>query len=128
MFLTLAVSLGLILVVCGCVWHGSAPKRGGFMHTVVFWLKAGIPEDAADQIADFYVRKVPSVTGVELVFVGRPAGTSRDVVDNSYTVLSCLLFEDAAAQDAWQVDPVHDEFRESFGPWFESVVVYDTIH
>ena len=33
----------------------------------------------------------------------------------------------AAAATAWQTDPVHDEFRERFGPAFERVVVYDSL-
>ena len=95
------------------------------MHTVVFWLKPDIPGTIPAEMAEFYNERITGVVGVESVFVGRPAGSEREVVDSSYQLLSSVLFKDAAAQAAWQVDPVHDAFRDRFGPHFERVVVYD---
>ena len=101
--------------------------KSRLMHTVVFWLKNTTPETIPREIADFYYRRITDVAGVEQVFTGRPAGTDREVVDSSYQVLSSLIFRDSAAQDAWQTDPVHDEFRERFGEHFARVVVYDNL-
>ena len=97
------------------------------MHAVVFWLRADAPAGTAAEIAAFYQKKIAPVAGVESVFVGPPAGTDRDVVDSTCHCMSSLVFESQAAGTAWQTDPVHDEFRERFGPTFERVVVYDTI-
>ena len=41
--------------------------------------------------------------------------------------MSSLVLASQAAATAWQSDPVHDEFRERFGPSFDRVIVYDTI-
>lgn len=97
------------------------------MHAVVFWLREDAPEDTESAMATFYQQKISKVEGVEHAFVGRPAGTPREVVDSTYQLMSSLVFRDASAATAWQSDPVHDEFREWFGSAFERVVVYDTI-
>jgi len=97
------------------------------MHTVVFWFRVDAPPGTAAEMAIFYQQKIAQVTGVEQVFVGPPAGTDRDVVDNTCQWMSSVVFESEAVATAWQTDPVHDEFRERFGPAFERVVVYDTI-
>jgi hypothetical protein len=96
------------------------------MHAVVFWLKAEAPDDTAAEIAKFYKEEISQVNGVEHVFVGRPAGTDRDVVDGSYQVMSALVFANEGVATAWQSDPVHDTFRDRFGPHFERVTIYDT--
>jgi Stress responsive A/B Barrel Domain len=96
------------------------------MHAVVFWLRADTPDDTAAAMEGFYRDRISQVAGVEHVFVGHPAGTDREVVDGSYQVMSSIVFADAAAQTAWQSDPVHDAFRERFGPHFDRVIVYDT--
>ena len=50
----------------------------------------------------------------------------RDVVDQSYQVALNLVFEDKAAQDAYQEHPLHVDFVEKvFKPCCERVVVYD---
>lgn len=97
------------------------------MHTVVFWLKPDIPASTATEMAEFYYQQIAGVDGVDQVFAGRPAGSEREVVDSSYQLMTSLVFRDQAAQDAWQIDPVHDTFRDTFGPSFERVVVYDNL-
>lgn len=96
------------------------------MHTVVFWLRADAPGGTAAEMATFYQQRIAGVAGVEHVFAGPPAGTDREVVDNSCQMMSSVVFESESAATAWQTDPVHDEFRERFAPAFERVVVYDT--
>ena len=97
------------------------------MHAVVFWFRADAPVGTVPEMATFYQQRISQVAGVEHVFVGPPAGTDRDVVDSSCQLMSSVVFEGESAATAWQTDPVHDEFRERFGPAFERVVVYDTV-
>src|SRR3954467_4240270 len=57
-----------------------------FIHTVYFWLKPGTSEDARAQLVRDcrdYLGKVPPVRQLG---AGLPAGTPREVVDNSYGV------------------------------------------
>ena len=97
------------------------------MHAVVFWLRPDAPPDTAAAMTTFYRERIRSVEGVEHVFVGPPAGTDREVVDSTCQLMSAVVFRSEATATAWQTDPVHDEFRDRFGPSFERVVVYDTL-
>jgi hypothetical protein len=62
---------------------------------------------------------------IKYAHFGRPAGTERDVVDNSYAYGLVFLFEDKAAHDRYQISPIHQKFVEAHLPKWERVVVYD---
>lgn len=99
--------------------------RRMFSHVVIFWTKAGIP-DAADRLLagmEQYLRPIP---GALSFHAGRMVPSRRPVVDQSYQVALNIIFPDKAAQDAYQVHPLHLEFVEKvFKPLCERVVVYD---
>lgn len=98
----------------------------GFIHTVFFWLKPGISE--ADRTA--FLEGVSSLREVQTIkayHVGVPAKTPRDVVDNSYDYALILHFADAAGQDAYQIDPIHERFVEAHKDKWVRVQVYDTV-
>lgn len=95
-------------------------------HTVVFWLQPESAAETADSMAEFYRGKITKVAGVEEVQVGRPVNSERDVVDDSYDLMTFVTFTDEASAASWQTDPVHDEFRNRFESHFARVVVYDS--
>ena len=96
-----------------------------FSHVVIFWTQPGVP-NATEQLlagAEKYLKPCP---GVLHYHCGQMAGSHRDVVDQSYQVALNLVFEDRAAQDAYQTHPLHVEFVEKiFKTCCERVVVYD---
>ena len=97
----------------------------GFIHSVYFWLKeGGTPEDATQlaQGCKTYLTSIPTVLRLE---VGLPAGTDRDVVDNSYAVFLLVEFQDAAGHDIYQDHPEHLRFIEACHTLWSKVVVYD---
>ena len=47
------------------------------------------------------------------------------MVDRSYTFALTLRFDDLAAHDAYQVDPIHDDFVARCAKYWKKVVVYD---
>ena len=97
-----------------------------FIHHVFFWLKnANSSEDKQALIAG--LQKLSSATTIQSFHIGTAAATSRGVIDNSYSVSWMLLFADAAAQDAYQVDPIHLQFVKECSHLWEKVVVYDSI-
>ncbi len=95
-----------------------------FVHNVYFWLKEGIT--AEEEKA--FLTGLLSLKGIESIgefYYGPPAGTPRDVVDNSYDYALSIHFKDKAAQDAYQVDPVHLAFVEKLADSWRKVQVYD---
>lgn len=97
-----------------------------FVHNVYFWLR----DDLTDQEEKAFVEGLESLTEIDLVneaFVGRPAGTPREVVDNSFAYSLILEFDDADDQDAYQTHPVHEEFVETCESFWNRVQVYDSL-
>ena len=94
-------------------------------HVVIFWTKPEIP-NAADALlagAEEYLRPIPLAKSFH---VGRMVPSPRVVVDQSYQVALNLLFEDQAAEAAYQVHPLHLEFVEKvFKPNCLRATVYD---
>jgi len=96
-----------------------------FSHVVIFWTDPA-QSGAADELlagAEKYLRPIP---GLLHFHVGKMAGSHRPVVDQSYQVALNTVFTDRAAQDAYQVHPLHLEFVEQvFKRVCTKVVIYD---
>ena len=99
-------------------------QQGNFIHTVLFWTNSA--EDAQKLIAGCseHLPKVPSVLRIS---VGTPAGTQRDVVDNSYGVLLLTEFADAAGHDIYADHPDHLAFIAACKHLWTRVQVYDAL-
>lgn len=96
-----------------------------FSHVVIFWTKPELPE-AADALiagAEKYLRPIPLAKSFHL---GHMVPSHRPVVDQSYQVGLHLLFEDKAAEAAYQVHPLHLEFVEKvFKPNCVRATIFD---
>jgi hypothetical protein len=93
----------------------------GLIHMVYFWPREGAgPEDAA-ALAEGARRNLSGIPGVLRLAIGRPAGTERAVVDNSYGVALLVEFADAAAEAAYQVHPDHVRFVEECSRYWSRV-------
>ena len=97
-----------------------------FVHSVYFWLRDDLSPAARTTFADG-VRSLTTIESVERGFLGTPAGTSREIIDQSYSYALVLFFADQAAHDAYQVHPVHDRFRENCGGSWKKIVIYDAV-
>ena len=104
-----------------------APALPGrvFVHHVYFWLKApGDPEAREALVAG--LRRLTAAPDILWSHIGLPAESERGVVDDSYSVSWLVFFADKAAEDRYQIDPIHLKFVEDCSPLWERVVVYDT--
>lgn len=95
-----------------------------FIHCVYFWLR----DDLTDEEEADFVDGATSLTTIETVrhgFLGTPATTDRPIIDRTYSYGLVCVFDDAAGHDAYQVHPVHDEFRDTCGSFWKEVKIYD---
>ncbi len=97
-----------------------------FIHSVYFWLK---PELTEEQRATFWtgVNSLTSIKSVRQDFVGTPAPTDRPIIDRSYSCALIIICDDEAGHEAYQVDPIHDKFREDCGEFWSKVLIYDAV-
>ena len=101
--------------------------KHGFVHVVYFWLKSGL---AVEEVARFESALKLMVEESEFAVtghVGKPAGTDREVVDNSYDYCLIVTFEDAAGHQAYQGEAPHDRFRLVAEELAERVQIYDSM-
>ena len=97
-----------------------------FIHTVYFWLCSDL---TVAQQAQFQagVQSLITIESVERGYWGAPAPTDRPIIERGYSVGLIAIFADQAAHDAYQIDPIHDLFREQCSDLWSKVVIYDTI-
>jgi Tfp pilus assembly protein PilO len=97
-----------------------------FVHHVYFWLKnTGNAEDLSKLLAG--LKKLSTVKTIKQFHVGKPASTSREVIDGSYAVSWLTLFDSKTDQDSYQTDPIHLKFIEECSSLWSKVIVYDSI-
>ncbi len=97
-----------------------------FIHHVYFWLNSpGSEEDRLKLIEG--LKKLSNVRTIKKFYIGLPADTNRDVIDRSYSVSWLLFFDDKAAQDSYQTDPIHLKFVEECSSLWKKVIVYDSV-
>jgi len=96
------------------------------VHSVYFWLRPDLtPAERARFRAE--VGKLAAVKTIEAIYVGAPASVpERGVTDRTFEVALTILFRDAAAHDAYQVDPVHLAFVAGNQASWTQVKVYDS--
>ena len=97
-----------------------------FIHHVFFWLNnPGSKEDLAALLAG--LEKLSAVETIQQFHIGKPATTSRDVIETSYAISWLVFFDNKADQDSYQVDPIHLNFVEECSVLWQKVVVYDSV-
>ena len=97
-----------------------------FIHHVFFWLKDPNSKEDLDALIEG-LQKLSHAKTIRQYHIGKPADTSRDVIETSYSVSWCLFFDNAKDQDSYQVDPVHLNFVKECSHLWSKVVVYDSI-
>ena len=127
-FVKTAAAAAATLPLVGAATVESKPKgmKKVFVHQVYFWLK--IPGSTADR--DKLVEGLKTLTKIKHIKswnIGIPAGTSRDVIDGSFSISWLNTLKDRTAQDAYQIDPIHLAFVENYKHLWNKVVVYDSV-
>lgn len=95
-----------------------------FVHCVYFWLKPDLTPAERDAFTQG-VQNLLRIPDIKNGWVGKPAATSREVIDSSYDWALVVAFEDEKGHDAYQVHPLHDVFRENCHTFWTQVKIYD---
>jgi len=98
-----------------------------FYHSVYFWLRPDGAAEDARLLADGCRTHLSGIPGIVQMHVGFPAGTPRDVVDNSYGVALLIEFESKEAYDIYETHPDHLRFIAELRPLWSRVQVYDAV-
>lgn len=104
----------------------ASKAKGKFIHVVCVWLK---PDLDRRDIKDFEkaMRELKKIKTVRSMEIGKPAGTKRDVVDNTYSYMMVFYFNDATGHDLYQIDPIHQDFVDKNKAKWTRVQVYDAL-
>lgn len=96
------------------------------IHTVYFWLHEGLDKM---QLKEFErgLKSLLTIPHVQEAYWGKPAGTPREVVDNSYQYSLTMFFKSTSEHDSYQVDDVHNEFIDKNKDKWKRVQVYDVL-
>lgn len=98
-----------------------------FTHVVYFYLNN--PDNSEDRAAfeNSLKKFLDNSLYAKTKFIGIPAETPRDVVDNSYTYSLILSFPSKEIQDKYQQEPAHLVFIEESSHLWKKVQVYDSV-
>lgn len=96
------------------------------IHSVYFWLQSSLDEQQINEFATA-LEGLKSIKSAEAVYVGTPstAVADRPVIEKGYSYALTVVFKDIESHNAYQVDPIHTAFLETYKPMFEKVCVFD---
>jgi hypothetical protein len=105
---------------------GEPQMKNVFVHQVYFWLKEPVTAEVKKKF-EASLKKLVKIETIQAYHLGKPAGTSRDVIDSSYHYSLLTIFKDKKGQDIYQEHPIHDEFKKNNADLWEKVIVYDSV-
>ncbi len=120
----------ILAIACTCflspAYSSEKLESAKLLHHVFFWLNE--PDDK-QVIKEFYkgLEMLADIEVIRELTYGVPAGTPREVVDNSYTVYYVSTFDNAEDLQAYDVHPIHKEFVDKYKSYWNKVIVYDVI-
>ncbi|WP_299252560.1 Dabb family protein [uncultured Aquimarina sp.] len=96
-----------------------------FVHTVYIWLNNPENEEDRKLFEESLSKFLKTSKYAKTNFVGTPAGTDREVVDNSYTYAIVVTFSSKEEQDLYQKEEAHLLFIKEASSLWNKVQIYD---
>jgi Stress responsive A/B Barrel Domain len=97
-----------------------------FVHHVFFYMAADASETDKATLKSG-IESLTAIASIRQWHLGVPAATNRAVIDTSYAFSWLTLFDDAAGEAAYQVDPLHLTFIEEHKHLWVNVKIYDSL-
>ncbi|WP_240338278.1 Dabb family protein [Aquimarina sp. BL5] len=128
-FQCLIFSITMLCVIISCQDATSNNNQfdKNFVHTVYFWLNN--PESKEDRklFEESLNKFLETSKYAKTNFIGIPAGTDREVVDNSYTYALVVTFSSKEEQNLYQKEEAHLLFIKEASSLWNKVQIYDAI-
>jgi hypothetical protein len=126
----LRIPLFILMIICSqtlLAQEDGAKFDKNFTHVVYFWLNnPDIKQDRSD-FETSLKKFLKNSKFAHTKFIGTPANTPREVVDNSYTYSLILSFPSKEAQEKYQKEQVHLDFINEASHLWKKVQVYDSV-
>ncbi|AXT58617.1 Dabb family protein [Aquimarina sp. AD1] len=98
-----------------------------FVHSVYIWLNNPDNPEERQLFEKSLIKFLNTSKYAKTNFVGTPAGTDREVVDNTYTYSIIVTFSSKEEQDLYQKEEAHLLFIKEASSLWNKVQIYDTI-
>ncbi len=97
-----------------------------FVHHVFFWLND--PENEKKN-AHFEeeLEALIKISNISKAYLGKPAHTPREVVDNTYQYSLLLMFDNKEQHDIYQDHEAHHVFINNCKQYWTRVQIYDSV-
>lgn len=112
------------LLLSGCA---SLPtgERGSVQHVVLVWFADPVTAAQRAEVVEA-THALGSIPGIRQLYVGGPAPSDRDIVDDSFDLGIVMHFDSVRAMNRYLVHPRHVEFVARYVQGrVERLVVYD---
>ncbi len=97
------------------------------LHSVFFYFKDDISASEIERQRVAILEDLSRIATVDTIWAGAPLGVDRAVVDNTYGMSLHLMAADRKALEAYQADPIHQDFLADFKDNWTGVKIYDTV-
>ena len=97
-----------------------------FVHHVLFYIK-NADSEADDAKLLEGLNKLAKCPTIKLAHIGTPAETDRAVIERTYAYSWLCFFDSPVDEEAYQTDPIHDDFRDNYAHLWDKVVIYDSV-
>ncbi|AXT49781.1 Dabb family protein [Aquimarina sp. BL5] len=116
-----------VIISCQDATSNNNQFDKNFVHTVYFWLNN--PESKEDRklFEESLNKFLETSKYAKTNFIGIPAGTDREVVDNSYTYALVVTFSSKEEQNLYQKEEAHLLFIKEASSLWNKVQIYDAI-
>ncbi len=133
-FLFRSVQASALLLISGSVFGSALPmfnpikKKKVYAHNLFFWLRDDLSAVEVKEFENFFegLKKLPYQKNLRY---GKPAGSSpRSVLDSTYTYNASMEFDTLEELEAYGKLPEHLALVQKYKPYFNKMLVYDTVY